>query len=336
MENNAKHDPVEIALAANQNYYLGLLVTASSIAMSVNPEAHLNFHILDGGIDDLSFNELKSVLCRAHARTTVCRHLINESLFAGLSTYVGNYMAYVRLLLPELLSCSFVIYCDVDFLWHRDIDQLWKLRDANCVMQVRHDISADTVEKERVWFSERRLPFSGDAYFCSGLTLMNLDRFREMRLKDAMLSFAAEYKTFNFADQSILNAVAFRDKLAIGHLQREWQIFSRELTAEDVLRPFVVHYAGNTPWAKVVVLTDAELLWFSCLAHVRKCGIWQALKCVHAPINIFFGRFLFWMAMMGVLGRAIFVAGVRVAGQSHRIHSLLPLLTRIPWKKVRF
>ena len=83
----------------------------------------------------------------------------------------GNRMAYARLLLPEALpDVDYVIYCDVDFLWLRDVAELWKCRDSQYVLQSVKDMD-DTVQKEECWFRKNGLPFNSEKYVCCGLSI---------------------------------------------------------------------------------------------------------------------------------------------------------------------
>ena len=49
---------IEIALASNEGYVCGLVVTAGSIALNANRSVSLHFNILDCGIKDATYEDV--------------------------------------------------------------------------------------------------------------------------------------------------------------------------------------------------------------------------------------------------------------------------------------
>ena len=74
----SKDDSVVVALAADQNYYKGLLVTACSMARHANNDCIITWVILDGGICPDDMEDLKQCIIRDHPRSlfNVIRYLM--------------------------------------------------------------------------------------------------------------------------------------------------------------------------------------------------------------------------------------------------------------------
>ena len=269
---------VNIALAANAPYFPGLFVTACSIAMYAANNSCLNFYILDGGIETDNFNLLESALKRLHANTTIYKIIISENdvRFSRFQRWHGNTLAYARLLLPELLpSEDFIIYCDVDFLWMRDITELWNMRRDNISFIGVKDPGYFSMLQERDWYKRHGYEFDRENYFCSGLSFLNLKYFRIHRFSEKCFEFLAKYDDLNFPDQTALNVVTYGTTLLVDPC---WMIFSYALKLSDCRNGCVIHYVNATPWTKravtrvfrfVNIVPDTSLIWYKLYAKAR-------------------------------------------------------------------
>ena len=274
---------IEIALAADGGYFCGLLVTAVSIAKYASPEVNLSFNILDGGIADQNWDFLVEKVTRFHVASTFNRIRVDEKLFANYPSWNGNRMAYARLLLPEALpDVDYVIYCDVDFLWLRDIAELWKERDRDIALIGTMDGVEYTRVKEEKWFAENGFPYKFEKYFCSGLCFFNLKYFREHNLVKQCEEILVSHPDINYPDQAVLNIVTW-DKTKL--LPREkWQRFTQDLQQKELGQGVVIHYAGEVPWKKIMntrgfqFLSDTMLLWHKFNAEICDKSVWWSLR----------------------------------------------------------
>lgn len=251
---------VNIALAANDPYFPGLLVTAYSMAKFASKDAVLHFHILDGGLSSGNIEFLRAALERVRNDTLISVLPVDESLFDGFQSWKGNKLAFARLLLPNLLKTEkHIIYCDVDFLWQRDILDFWNLRRDDASLVAVHDYATDTLDSEEEWFGRNGIEFNRARYFCSGLCLLNLEYFRENDLIGRCAAFLSAHKDTNFVDQTALNAVA-GDSSVLADPQ--WMRFSFDLTGEDYQKGVVIHYPGLVPWkAEGFKRIFSEMIW---------------------------------------------------------------------------
>ena len=262
---------IEIALASDANYVCGLLVTAVTLARHASPSVSLRFNVLDGGIPDVAWNDFEAKVHAVHANSVFRRLPVGDARFAAFPEWNGrSRLTYARLLLPMLLAdADWVLYCDVDFLWCADVSELWSLRAPHALVLTTPDGTDSCRSLEEPWFHARGLPYACDGYFCAGLLMMNLAQWRRLDVAGRVLAFLDAHPDVQFADQSALNAVLGAAPLApdvenVKMLPAKWQKMSRFVTADDIRRGCVLHYAGDTPWRRAwrtQPLTDLQLIW---------------------------------------------------------------------------
>ena len=216
-------EKIDIALAADAGYFCGLFVTACSIAKYASKDVVLRFNILDGGIGDEDWALLKSKVGEFHKEVEFRQLLVDDAMFADYPAWHGNKMAYARLMLPEVLpEVDWCVYCDVDFLWMRDIAELWKERDDKYAFIGTKDGADWTLKREQVWFEKHGYPFDSEKYFCSGLCFFNLKAFREQGLVGKIAEILRLHSDIQYPDQAALNIVTFgRTKI----VDKSWQQF---------------------------------------------------------------------------------------------------------------
>ena len=298
---------IEIALASDANYFCGIFVTACSIVKSCKSDVELRFNVLDGGIDDRDWTLLVGKLdelCRAKtsAHTTVSfnRIRVDTDVFDDCPSWNGSRMIYARLLLPRLLpEAGWCVYCDGDFLWYRDIAELWqqRLRDDRLLFIGVLDPAEAVRKSDEAWCRERGYDCPADEYCCAGLSFVNLKAFRNEGLQDKVWEMNALHPPMN--DQTIFNSVCSGRKLV---LSEHWQCFSRRLTPEVMREGVVIHYAGAIPWKRTSwilnPLTDATMLWHRKNAEFCGISVWQSLRRWFPIWYILWHRGIYWLAQV--------------------------------------
>lgn len=289
-------EPIEIAIPSDENYFPGLLVTAYSMAKNASPDVTLSFNILDGGIEDSSFELLKASVIRIHPNSLFARYKVEERDFSNCPTFHGNRMTYVRFLLPRLLNhCSFVIYADSDCLWLADVSDIWECRDNTIVLQAVHDEIGYQLEHN--WFESRGLDYSGDKYFCNGLLLINLDLFREENIIKQCSDFIMDYPELQFADQSAFNRVIQRRVVMLPDF---YNFFTRDVSREDVSKPIVLHYANDLPWVikdpgSHIYQPPYRLAWLSIYSEALRLPLKVACRQLGYAHNAMIHKIFTWV-----------------------------------------
>ena len=291
---NSLTDFVEVALAADKNYIIGLTVAACSIARSCSSGISLRFHILFSGFTEKDKANIQQKLLSSKSNCEVCFYDVSDIDFSFFPLYASSRMTYARLTLPQFLKkTDFVIYTDVDTLWLDDISELWQLKDEIPLIACPREQSQKTVEMEEEWFSSRNLKFDSANYFCAGISFYNLSAIRTTGVFDKVLEFGKRFENFNCADQSMLYG-AIGDKVKL--LPDRWQTFPRNGIPNSSGKNVVLHYAGEAPW-KVTscthLITDTQLLWFDACSLIFNESLWRSLRRFYSPFTIIKARLLF-------------------------------------------
>ena len=321
---------VEIALASDDKYFQGLLVTAVSMVEHASNDAILSFHILDGGISQANFTFFENRLSKLNPSVTINRIIVDESSLSQFPLYWSSKMTYARLLLPSLLpNVDFVIYSDVDFIWLTDICRLWKQCDDNFVLSSPREQMEDTLSIEEQWFADHHLKFNRKRYFCAGLAILNLRRFRKESFMMKVAEFLREHDDVRIADQTALNAVLL-DYAAL--LDDEWHTLTASAQRDSLFRPTALHFAGDAPW-KIDqlqdILSDTAMLWFRYYSHARYISTWKSLRTVLSPLKIIFKRLVFLVFASSQFSKYIFALVLKTIGRSDSIKYYVVRLRRV-------
>ena len=287
-------DFIEVALAADHNYIVGLTVAAYSIASSCNPENSLRFHFLHSGFSEEEKANIRRLLTSAKTNCEVCYYDVSGIDLSELPIYASSRMTYARLLLPKLLlNLRYVIYADVDMLWLDDISDLWKLRDRVRLVSCVQEQSEKTKDIEEAWFAANGLDFDRERYFCAGVSFYNLTAIRSTDVFERVFDFGRRFHGFNCADQSMMYGAIGSE---VEFLPDRWQSLPRNGVMVRPGEKIVLHYAGEVPWRCTHVtrmITDTQLLWFYACAIVFNESVWRSLRRFYSAPKIVFSRVVF-------------------------------------------
>lgn len=203
---------------------------------------------------------------------------VDRAKLERLGTWHGSAIAWSRLYLAEILPAGteWVVSCDADVLFRGDLAKLWALRDERCVVMM----SGDSQPPGRThhpavadWLARHPEVDPGEV-LCSGLTLVNLKRWRTEGWQAKVDAFVARYPDCPFLDQLALNVVCREAK---AKLPRAWGCFSGDANDDvDYDGDCAIHYVGDTPWRRkgpTRLLSDAVVLWRR--AAGMSCGGWR-------------------------------------------------------------
>ncbi len=335
-----KDAPIHVALAADDNYFKGLIVTAWSIAANCNPSRHVTIHVLDGGISNANWNDLSTAIRPFNC--SLDRIVVEQSsALADFGEWHGkSKMAYARLLLPSLLQdVDHVIYSDVDFVWLGDISRLWDLAEDSLVLQYvpERTPGREVGEQERTWVESRGFTMTPGKYFCTGMLLMNLRRFRAEQLHVKVMNFLLENGgSAPFADQTALNI--FMDKRTdTGEIPQNWQAETGnpQECCRDV--DLAIHYPSDAPWKSLHkanhLLTEPHILWHTIYAHIYRTTVWRSLRSCNSALDILFCRGLYLLTSNFGAFRALIRLYLRITGRADGIPYVEPYLHKITFAR---
>lgn len=259
---------IHVVLAADANYLPGLKVTRESMVRSCSDPDRLEFHIFDE------------------------KALVGLEGIDAFEIYNTSRMPYLRLFLPDLMpDVDWVVYSDVDTVWHRDVCELAGLFDPSVSIQWVRDIRSAYLET-REWLGRAKSSglihsFDRRRYGCSGVCLMNLKKMRECRTAQRSLELIRVAGNPVHADQDLLNALYNHD---CGLLPREWDVI---LCYPDPQAAIVMHITGaglrfHDPVPPVY--PPQYQFWWNCFLGTREVHPRSRLLSLFWPF-----RFLTWL-----------------------------------------
>jgi lipopolysaccharide biosynthesis glycosyltransferase len=204
-------EPIKIATACNDNYIHGLAVTISSILDSAKEE-QVEIYVLDAGLSEANKQKILKIAKKINNRSTVRFVHVDESVFIGLNKDYGNgYATYYRLLLGKYCNSNRLIYIDADFLWQKNVRELWEGEMNEKIACATRD--CDNITRTPATLADD-CPFSNDSeflkkpYFNCGIMMLDLDKWRAKNIENLALQITKGFEDRLKAwDQTILNYV---------------------------------------------------------------------------------------------------------------------------------
>ena len=141
MKNKAQ--PINIVLASDQTYYIGLWVTLVSLLCNTKTKSVINFFIFNDGINDKSkirlLKKLKKI--KKNISITWLDHQVDTfKNYQEMDGKASSFLAYSSIITPERLNnIDKAIYLDVDLLILMDIEILWNTKMNGKPIAAAHD-----------------------------------------------------------------------------------------------------------------------------------------------------------------------------------------------------
>jgi lipopolysaccharide biosynthesis glycosyltransferase len=245
--------PIPIILALDRAYLLPTAVTIFSILKN-HPITQFRIYIIIGESNSDWLQPLEEMASKMGSELIV--KLVNVEILSGLK--LGMHFTvptYFRLLAPNLIEESKVIYLDTDVLIHGDLTELWETDMGDYPVAAVADPLRDDFH---------RLGLTKETgYFNAGVMIFQLDLWRKLNLGNASLDYVMAFsEKISFADQDGLNATLKGNWL---RLHPKWNVqsslleksacdkamvyFSEEELAEALDKPRIIHFTGNPkPW----------------------------------------------------------------------------------------
>src|SRR5436190_1424809 len=242
-------EPVVLALASNERYFPGLYCAVASALSHLDAAREVDLKVLDGGISRTSKNTLSRLIDRFGEAVRLEFVTVDPSVFGKATLGPGqSHMAYCRILLPQLLDVSQLIYLDCDVLVFRDFAELFdvELSPGKMLAAVPDSETLTLRDDSRTLASAMNLPAVG-CYFYSGVMLLDLGRLRKENFAERALDFLeAQRGHYRFHDQSAFNFLLHG---RIAELPEHWNRASwrfDEQNHNDL--DCVLHYTSSAPW----------------------------------------------------------------------------------------
>jgi lipopolysaccharide biosynthesis glycosyltransferase len=247
------HDAVAIVCSADAGYLLPLTVMLVSVRAHLPAHRHLDIHIIDEGIREPE----KARLARSLdvETVTISWHTPDRSRLVGVPLWGRMPLCtYNKLLVPDVLpeEVHTALWLDCDTLVLGDISALWDGGTGGYAVLAVQDSLVPLVSSDMGVARYRELGLRADAkYFNCGVLLMNVQRWRQLNVRDRALEYVKTYaRDVVFWEQEGINAV-LSDQW--GSLDRGWNwsvsvgaAFRQRSIHPDVK---IAHFSGNLkPW----------------------------------------------------------------------------------------
>lgn len=252
---NKKNIPIFYASDEKYMPYLG--VALASLKACKSWEYHYHIHVLyTGGLNGyskmikemeeenftISFIDVTSEIERLRD-CMICRDYYTPAI-------------YYRLLIPELFpQYDKVLYMDCDTVALADVAELYNVDVQDNYIGAVADQAVAAVPAF-MEYTKNALGILGEKYFNSGVIVMNLKAFREVKFYE---KFAKTLRSYNFTiapDQDVLNLIC-KDKVC--YLDGGWN--KMPIAGEDKCAPKLIHYnLTMKPWHYDGVLYE-EYFW---------------------------------------------------------------------------
>ncbi|QCE32711.1 glycosyltransferase family 8 protein [Acetobacteraceae bacterium] len=277
-------EPINIAMGFDAAYAVHSLTTLASIFGTSKTPENLEIYLLHA---EIFSPELKQKFFDlAPSPQQIHFLLIDEALFKKLPIVQEHITlpTYYRLLLPDLIAQSKILWIDGDTIVCEDIAHLYHENLDGFLLGASPDITEKDEKKRLAQFYHLSEKIPAESYINAGISLFNLDKIREdyPNLLQSCQDFIEKHpNVIQLEDQDLLNLLflgrikrlALKWNLAapIFYCDRNANDFTDEMLLEAISRPGIIHYtcAWNKPWKTKVRTRFKGLYWY----WRRKAGL---------------------------------------------------------------
>lgn len=261
-------EDINICMACDDNYAPHAAALIASIMTNKSEKDRLRFFVLSDGIAEKNRRKFHDMAAQGGFRLDF--YECNDTVFKGLPTWRGKYSAYFRLAIHRLIppEISKVLYLDCDMIAATTLEPLFQT-------DISGKYAAVVAEAKTSTFTTHDSP-----YFNSGMTLLNLEKFREDAIEQKAIELGRRrFSEIEFPDQDLLNELfggnvvyvplRWNTILFPACYQRFVNVSGRQLafSLEEleaaIAKPGIVHFAGFCPWKALCAHPLRDLYWKS-------------------------------------------------------------------------
>lgn len=284
----------DFALCFNDVYVPYASVTIKSIVDNMNDSDEVFIHIFSDYLSISHQKFIKKILSNAYCKCKCIYYIVgkkDESFFDNVPVLTWSIYAWYRLLLPKYVGeeVEKILYLDCDVLVNDNLDYLFSIDIEKFSIAACLDIQAYNP------FHYKRLNYESSLrYICSGVLLMNLDKWRKEDLAVKVKNFAIENAcNLLWPDQDSINYICRDSKIILSPKYgvlvpffRSENFIKEHLEQMNILieHPAIIHYAGYQPWIYPKNKSMHAFLWWKkynslhAFPQVRIFNVWFFLK----------------------------------------------------------
>lgn len=261
-------NPIHLLLSTDCHYIMPTAVTIKSVSVQ-NLNSDLIFHIIiDSGVQEEQQQQLINVIGGVKQHKIIF-HLVKREFFSNFpqlrngdakSGYITQ-ATYYRLVVADILPNEVhrVIYMDGDVINTSAISPLWNIPIDSYAVGAVTDMAEANHDFKKLGYDKKY------GYFNAGVLLINLDYWREHKLKDMFMKLIAEEpERIVLHDQDVLNITLHDQKLNLpmrynvqnGFLWKpdynqfgeRYKDYEGDLK-QAIAHPVLIHFTDNKkPW----------------------------------------------------------------------------------------
>ena len=279
------HDCLNILLSSDDNYAQHLCATIFSLLVHNTDFGEIVLYIVDNQIHDDSKEKITFVVGRFdNAKIIWIPFAEWESKLSLNMAWSISLSAYARLFVGEMLPRSIgrVLYLDCDMIIVDSLRSLWNTKLDSFVLGAVQDFISDCT-KSAVGLLPK------DAYFNSGLLLIDLNAWREQEISKKCIEFI-DSRNGNVIhhDQGVINGVLkgkihtlpirynlmtihyiFNRRKLTKYFSDHASFYTETEVEEAKINPSILHYTPSftsRPWVKGCRHPKKDLYWHAVAA----------------------------------------------------------------------
>lgn len=239
---------MNIAFCINRLALQGFGVTLSSLVQNCSEPARLHLWIIGAGLTQADKAAMGSLLeAESFAGRTSFVDFEPTEQFQAFPSLHGDWTAYGRLLLADLVQEEQVLYLDADLVVEADVLVVEHFDLGQHILAAVGGGRVKYTLGRHFYTNQVGLPPDME-YFNSGVLLLNLRLWRQDKIKEKCLVLAQQYgSALPSHDQSLLNLICAGNFAKLPpSFNCEWEaVRSRPETADRM----ILHYIGSPkPW----------------------------------------------------------------------------------------
>jgi len=270
-------DSMNILVTLDSNYILPLKVMLKSMFYN-NKNENFTIYLMHSSITDEEIKDLEEYIARDGHKLEVV--YLDDEYFKDAPTLLHYTRAmYYRLLAFKFLPQDMdrILYLDPDTLVINPLRELYETDLTGYLYAAAyHDLIA-VKEINRI----RLMPYEIDAYYNSGILLMNLDLQRQVIDEKEIFEFVEKnHRKLIMPDQDILNCLYSKQIKTLdeklynydARYYRYYKFMDDEWDMDRVIRATVIiHFCGKKkPWTK-----DYSGRFHALYKHYEKMALWD-------------------------------------------------------------
>lgn len=199
---NKKEELINIVYICDDNYAIPTAVSISSLIKNKHDNINYNINIICSNLSEQNLNILENLESDFVKINLIVEKNIKKYKKLTIKNFHVSEAALYKFDLANLLDCDKVIYIDGDTLIKKDLSELYSVDIENKYAAVIKDYKPLTYSPSHLEF----LKINHNAYFNSGIMLLNLKLIREEDLYSKLLDYRINGIN-KFMDQDTLNVV---------------------------------------------------------------------------------------------------------------------------------